>query len=405
MKIEQKTKKEKRVLLVGVGATGSQIVKFLEKQKEVIQIICISNNLKKALEYIDQTSPKIKLVQADAAKPKQILKYSKNVDLIINASLPIYNKNIIKVALEVGANYQDTCSYLEEGYKADQLKYNLDFRDKNLVALINTGISPGVTNLLAKEASEKFDEIEWIKFRIIQENKADRLVFSWSAQLTIEEICAPPIFYEYGQFKKDFPLSREEEYEYPGGFGKKICYAVQGDEIATIPLFIKARRVDYKISGEDIRLFYILNQLGMFSKKKIKISKAQIAPIELFKKLNLQVPTPKQILELKQTSPAIENSVFASTIEVYGVKDYSPLKVRYTAIYPTFKQIPKEFSGATYISYPTAMAVSSFAKYIDEIKIKGVLPPELIPKNVRKMILDDLKNQGMVLIEDRMGQQ
>ncbi|MCX8162980.1 MAG: saccharopine dehydrogenase NADP-binding domain-containing protein [Candidatus Micrarchaeota archaeon] len=396
-------KKQKKIVLVGVGATGSVIAKLLAKQKENTQIICITNNIKKAFEYIDEKNPKIKLVEADASKPKQIIKFAKGASLILNASLPKYNKSLMRVALEVGANYQDMCSELEEGYKPDQLKYSQEFKEKNLIALINTGVSPGVTNLLAKEASEMFDEVEWIKFRIIQENKADRLVFSWSATLTLEEITAEPVFYEYGQFKKDLPFSRQEEYHYPAGFGKKICYSIQGDEVCTIPLFIDVRLVDYKISGEDIRLFYILNQLGMFSKKKLKIANTSIAPIELFKKLNIEVPNPKQMIELKESSPAIENSVFASTIDVYGIKDYRPLQIRYTAVYPSLKNIPKEFAGATYISYPTGIAAATFSKYIDKIKIRGVIPPEALSRNIRKAILDDLKNQKMVLIEDREG--
>lgn len=397
-----KEKRNKKVVLVGGGATGSVIAKFLEKQSNIKQIVCVSNNLAKALEYVQQESPKIKLVFGDAAKKESIIKIAKGADLIINASLPKYNKALMSAALEVGSNYQDMCSYLEDGYKPDQLKFHQKFKEKGLVGLINTGVSPGITNLLAKEISELLDEVEWIKFRIIQENKADRLVFSWSANVALEEVTAPPIFYEYGQFKKEAPFCKQEEYEYPEAFGTKICYSIQGDEVCTIPLFINVKFVDYKISGEDIRLFYILNQLGMFSKKKIKLEKNYgVAPIEIFKKLNIMVPTPKQMIELKRSAPRIEDSIFASTIDVFGIKEYAPLRIRYTAIFPSLKRIPKEFEGATYISYPTGLAVSIFAKYIDKIKTPGVFPPESLQKNIRKYVLDELKNSGMILVEDR----
>jgi saccharopine dehydrogenase-like NADP-dependent oxidoreductase len=64
-------------------------------------------------------------------------------------------------------------------------------------------------------------------------------------------------------------------------------------------------------------------------------------------------------------------------------------------VYPDLKEIAKKMPGATYISYPTAVAVASFAKIMPQIKMRGVFPPEALNSKIRRDILIELEGYGI----------
>ena len=71
-------------------------------------------------------------------------------------SLPRFNLNIMKAALELGSHYVDAAcgpdyqlnpiDYLVES----QLSLNKEFKNHELTALISSGFTPGLSNVIAK---------------------------------------------------------------------------------------------------------------------------------------------------------------------------------------------------------------------------------------------------------------
>jgi len=204
-----------KILVVGTGAVASVLVKFLSKDKEVKKIVCGTNDLVRAKEFIPKMS-KVSLVKLDASIIKQIEKNAKGMNLIINASLPYFNENIMKVALNVGANYQDLCSELKDLKTPEQLKYHQKFTRTNLKALINTGIAPGITNLLAGMANDIFDKIDEIHIRLLEEQKTSEFIFTWSPEIALNvEFTQPALSFQNRKFKLVAPFSGVENYDFP----------------------------------------------------------------------------------------------------------------------------------------------------------------------------------------------
>src|SRR3989338_2233183 len=227
-----------KILLIGVGAVGSVISKYLNKDDEVAEVICASNDINRAKEFVNEGN-KIKLIELDASNIDEIADKARGVNLIVNASLPRFNENILEAALRVGAHYQDLASELADLRTAEQLKFNEKFKQAGLIALINTGVAPGVTNLFAWEAADKLNEVDEIHFRCIEEQKASEFILSWSAETTLDDLTASPLIYRNGEFLLTKPFEDSEEYEFPEPIGKRRAYSIYGDEVATIPLFIK----------------------------------------------------------------------------------------------------------------------------------------------------------------------
>jgi saccharopine dehydrogenase-like NADP-dependent oxidoreductase len=384
-----------KILLIGAGAVGSVISKYLYKDDEVAEVICASNNMNRAKEFISDGG-KIKLVELNASNIDEIVDKARGVDLIINASLPRFNENILEAALRVGAHYQDLASELADLKTAEQLKFAEKFKKAGLTALINTGVAPGITNLLAREAADKLNEIEAIHFRCVEEQKASEFIFAWSAETTLDDLTMPPLVYRDGKFILTKPFGDSEEYEFPEPFGKRRVFSIYGDEVATVPLFIKVKTVDFKSSGSDIEFSKALSRLGLFSKEPIEFNGRRIIPIDFFKQIAPKVPSPQKMKQMIDEG-IIENAIFALFVEVTGKEYNQNIRIKMSAIFPDLKEITKIFPGATYISYPTGTAAYAFSKIVPKIKTAGVFPPEALSDDMRKEVMLNLEQNGIVI--------
>lgn len=390
-----------KIFIIGAGGVASALCKCFEKDKKVVAVTCASNNIKKAKEFIQTRGRKIKLLKSniDASNTNQLAKAIMGFDLVINASLPNFNQQVMKAALQSKVNYQDLCSWLPDFKSAEQLRFHEKFRKAGLIGLINTGVSPGITNVLAAEGKDKFEEIEEIKIRGIEEQKAHQLIFAWSPAITLRELnCPAPVF----RNKKTFfvePLSDGEIYQFPEPIGKKYVVSVQGDEVSTLPLYINVKKVDYKVCGTDIDFGEALSRLGLLSGRSIRIYDKKVKPVDVFLKLAPPVPSPKEMQKLIRTG-IIENAFYLAVIDIIGKQGGKKMRMRNVVVYPDLNEIAKRMPGATYISYPTAVAVASFAKIIPQIKMRGVFPPEALTSKIRRDILIDLEGYGITVQQE-----
>lgn len=311
-----------KILLVGFGAVASVICTLLNKEKKIEKIICGYRNYKRAKEFLITKSDKVELKKIDASNTNDIARAAKDIDLIINTSLPNFNLKIMDAALKVGANYQDLCSHLLDLFHAEQLTYHKKFEKKNeLVGLINIGVAPGLSNLLAKDDADKMDEVDSIKIRFLEEQKTSEMIFAWSPVVTLDELISPPLVFENGNFKLAKPFGHVEEYSYPIPFGKRHAVGIYGDEVATIPLFTKVKNVDVKSADTDIEFAKALFRLGLFERKPVSIGKIKISPIEFFSSImKSKTPTPKEMIRIVKEG-IIEEAEFVLVVDVVGKEE------------------------------------------------------------------------------------
>lgn len=388
-----------RVLIIGSGAVGSVIAKFLNMNKKVKQIICGDINLKRTRQFVNFKSKKITFEMIDATDEIQIKKVAKDADLIINASLPDFNTTIMKAALKVRTNYQDMCSHLDKSNKPQQLRFNDKFKKEKLVGLINTGISPGITNILAKNESDKLDQIHNIKIRTLVDQYAITPIFAMSPEITLEESTASPIIYRNGLFKFLKPFEEFENYNFPDPIGDRYVYSVYGDEIATLSRNIQTKNIDFKSGGFDIESSKMLYSLGLLSDKPIKIGNESIVPLDfIMGKKPPAIPLPTEMNNMIKEGLIADGHV-TIVVESNGKKFNKKMTIKNSIMFPSLKEIAQKSPGATYISYPTGLAAFSFSKIIPLIEKKGIVPPELLHLDLRNYVLTELISNGIQINE------
>lgn len=382
-----------RIFIVGAGAVGSTMAAMLAKEKRVREVICGDRDTKRARQFL-KPGGKISLVKANAASAASIAAGAKGCDVIVNASLRDFNLIVMSAALTAKAHYQDLDSHLLDLKHAEQLQMHKAFKKAGRTGLINAGVSPGVTNLLAREAAERMGSVDSIRIRLIEDQRAEKQFFSWSPRVTLDEVSSAPLVYRKRRFALTEPFADEEEYEFPAPIGRRKVVSIYGDEVATIPLYVKTRNVDYKACGADIEFARTLRDLGMLGTEKVRVAGKRVRPFDVLAKVAPPVPTPMRIKEMLEKGE-LKEATLAAAVDVRGKLAGKTVRQRCMLTFPDMKTIAKRAPGATYVAYATAVSAASFALLVPKIGRPGVFPPEALEKKERTAVLARLRREGI----------
>lgn len=381
-----------KILIIGGGATGSVLAHFLSLEKEVETIVCGDINIRKARRFLPN-HPKITLQPIDATQKDKVALLAKGFDLLINASLSQFNKTLLDAAQEAGANYQDLASKWDNA-KVEQLDFNDKFKVKNLIGLINASASPGVTNLVAKFLISKFDRVDSIKVRLLENVSSDAPFTAWSKEIAFDEATQTPYTWDKNHFIEKDNFGEEELFSFPEPFTNRKCYLISQEEVGTLPLYTKAKYVDLKIGGSEIEFVYTLFKLGLLKKKLVRIGNALISPYELVTKVWPDVPSPQEMKKIAASGKLRDAHFWASIVET-GISDKKKKTWRADILFPNQAEINKLLPGANYISYAAGLSAATFALSIPTLKEKGVYPPEALDAEICATLYEKLKKSGI----------
>ena len=380
------------IVIAGYGKTGSVLTELLSEEKDVDRICCCDIKFGKKQDHKKIAYEKFDLL--DDKKLTSFIKRNK-ADLMINATLPIYNLSLMKNSYSCRVNYLDLASDWDfsnakppaSPYRVEQLDYDRRFNARGLVGLINAGVSPGLTNLLARECSASLDAVDDIKIRLYENNGSKDLGLAWSPEWALDEIEWKPLVYRNKKFIIKENFSEEEIFNFSFGLGNKTVVLISQEEVATIPLYIKTKNLDIKIYDNNIDAMKLIWKLGLTSEKKMRIGRHALSPREILLEL-----LKNNVLDKKLTNAKAR---FAIAINTSGRKEGGLKNISYVVIFPTQEKINKKYENANFITYPSALAAKLFVLAMPLIKRKGVFPPEALGSEVRNFILTGLRSRGI----------
>jgi len=282
-----------KVLLVGVGGVGEAIAAIAKPRSWVEQIVLADYNLDRAKEVQAKFGDvkRFPVEKVDAKHQEQIENLAKKyqVDLIMNACDPSFNKPIFDAAFNYGCNYMDMAMTLSEPHPTEpfnkcgiklgdyQFERGKQWEDKGLFALVGLGVEPGMADVFARYAQDYlFDDIEEIGIRDGANLEVRGYIFApnFSIWTTIEECLNPPVIWEKGkEWFTTEPFSEPEIFEFPEGIGKIEVVNVEHEEVLLIPRWVKCKRVTFKYGLGDIfiNVLKTLHLLGLDNKNEIKL--------------------------------------------------------------------------------------------------------------------------------------
>ena len=291
-----------RVLLVGAGGVGEAIAAIARPRAWMELMVLADYNVERAREVQkklgDAHAKRFPAEFLDASRQENIETLAKkyDVDLIMNAVDPLFNKQIFDAAYNLGVSYMDMAMTLSESHPTDpfnqpgvklgdyQFDKAEDWERMGLLALVGIGVEPGMVDVFARYAQDHlFDEIQELGVRDGANLEIEGYEFApnFSIWTTIEECLNPPVIWEKdrGWFTTE-PFSEPEVFEFPEGIGKIEVVNVEHEEVLLMPRWINTKRVTFKygLGDQFIGVLKTLKMLGLDNKEKIDVKGVQVAP-------------------------------------------------------------------------------------------------------------------------------
>ena len=367
-----------RIFVLGVGGTGSLLAHLLVRQGHTVW--CGDRDPERAKKFLGKKSG-IEVVEANARNLWSIVRAARGCNLLVNASPAVFNEIILRAALRLRSHYIDLNSHLTRSlFKPEQLRFNKRFAAKNRVALICTGVAPGLTNLLAKRGSELLDSVESIQLRLFESTESKDPVSTWSPEGAYDEAISSPRIYRNGKFALAKRFAEREKFRFPPPIGETTVYLAAQDEVCMLPYAIPIRDMDAKIGGNDFDRLYRWFRQGRLNRSQ-----------GIVRKRFPKTLTPRNVAALIRRG-ILYNARFAAAVLLNGMKDEQPLLVRWDASFPSLFQIRQRGLVATPISYATAHVAALFIKHFPRDEA-GVLEPEMLPADTRRAIVAELRSR------------
>ncbi len=399
----------KRIIVVGVGAQGSTIAKRMNEHPGVSEIICADYDLK-AAEVLSQSLGKATAIELDAREVANLIATAKGCDLIVNG-LPLdYNLQVMEAALAVGASYIDMAGPMEdigfvESYKLLFGEWHEQFKAKGLTALVGAGSSPGLANIMAREAVEKLDRCETISICVYENVMTRRFTpFWWSPEIAFWDMAYKTFRFEEGQIITDKPFSRPIKMKLRGIDREVRMVDHEHDEPVTMGLLADevlkgVRNVEFKYGGFGVKLSELLYTMGLLSETPVELNGAQVVPVDLV--LKLCPPAPKYPDELRAIiTDGVLKEEGAFLVRVSGTKNDLPIQIDSYAIGPGLVEA-FETSGLSHEAYLTGQCASVFVMMMVDgvFAEKGLFVPEQLEADARGYCFQNLAALGVSIDE------
>ena len=373
------------VLVVGVGSVGSVIAQYLHEDASIDSLTLADKDISRARSIAGKHGKaKVNAVKIDASSPRELAKLMKGKGIVVNSGHPMFNEPLMQLSKELGISYVDLAS----SNMTDQLAQDEEFRKANTLGVVGMGEDPGLSNIYARYAADRLTKVNQIKVRDgeFSVSKLRGFVPLFSPEVFFEEVLMDAIIFADGKVKHFPPMSEREVYDFPPPLGRQTVYALEHEEVQTLPRYIKkgVQYVDFKLalSDEFVSNVNLLKELGLLSTKPVNVKGTRVRPFDVF---IATLPIPVSVASALSGHAGI-------SVEVSGT--FHGRETKYTlSTQMSHQEAYKRFrSNAT--SYLTgivpAVYVSTFAK--GKIKQKGVIPAEMLDAD---LMLGELTKAGV----------
>jgi len=368
-----------RIFVLGVGATGSYLIKLLTRQGH--HVTCGDRDPERAQRFLGAKFP-VEVERVNARDLRSIIKAVRGPQLVVNALPAVHNRIVLRAAIRLRAHYLDTAAHLTTSpFRAEQVQFARHFEEKRRSAVITAGVAPGLTNLLAACAAESLDSVEAVWVRLYESTESEHPVSQWSAEVSFDEAVSRPRVYRNGRFSFGQRFGEREIFCFPSPIGKVPVMLAAQDEVVTVPHAILLRSMDAKIGGPDIDRLRRWYRQGKLRKSR------GLVPSRF-----PQTPTPGTVDRLIQQG-ILHNAHFAAAVVVEGIKDGRRMTIRWDATMPSLYRLYRQGEFRSPIAWATARMASLFIKHFPRDAI-GVHAPEALPREVRRAILRDARARG-----------
>ncbi|MEK6831101.1 MAG: saccharopine dehydrogenase C-terminal domain-containing protein [Nanoarchaeota archaeon] len=311
---------------------------------------------------------------------------SSRAEVVVNCAELVFNIPIMKACIKTKKSCTDLGGL--QKITIEQFKLYNDFKKKNIINITGCGSTPGISNVMAAYAINKFDYADTIKLGFAWDSNIKVFVVPYSIQSIFHEFTEDPITFHNGKFIKEKRMRCFGNFDFKE-IGKQTTYCIVHSEVYTFNKYFKdkkLRNVHYmagfpKHSFEKIKM---LMDLGFSSDREIEINDIRIKPIDFTTKVLKKLKPPKDYKEVENIWVNIE-----------GIKNSKKIRKEMNCIVRTVKGWEEAGSNID-----TGRAISIISQMLKNglIKQKGVYAPEAVVPE--KEFFKELSKRKIYIYED-----
>jgi saccharopine dehydrogenase (NAD+, L-lysine-forming) len=400
-----------KVLIVGAGMQGQVLTWNLGRSPAITEIVVSDYDETRARFVASQVgNGKACAAFVDASDTDAVARLAAGARLVVNAVIPEFNMGIMRACLQAGAAYMDMASgqtrtkTIDEAY-LEQMTLAGDFADRGLLALLSTGMDPGVTNTFAANGYEDLDRCFEIRIKDYAIFESPVPLQVWSQETYYTDCAQPPLLFEDGEFKRVEIFGRREQYQFPQPFGLGAVICHDHEEVSTLPRLLPRtygdkglRYVDFKMGGPEEGLDADLAFVGsgMASKVPVTLNDGRtVRPIDVYVATLPPNPPAEELARMALAGEITDYGVV--TVDCIGEKNGKRASVGYNIFPPDIRAVNAFIPGATCVSYGTSTPASIYAEFILEGRIAGagIICPEELPRVVRDALVAECGRRGL----------
>jgi len=238
-----------KYLVLGAGMMGSAAAYDLARSAAGNEVLLADINLQTAKRSADAIGANVRAVRLDVNSRRDLVAAMNGCNAVVSAVSYSVNLQVTRAALEAGVHVCDLGGNNDVVEK--QIALDGEAKAKGVTIVPNSGLAPGLINILAVTGSRGFDAIDAIRLRVggLPQHPRPPLNYQivFSVEGLINEYVEQALVIQDGELKHVDPMSDIEEIQFPAPFGTLEAFTTSGG-LSTLPEFFagKARNLDYK---------------------------------------------------------------------------------------------------------------------------------------------------------------
>jgi len=368
------------IIVLGAGMVGSTMAIDMAK----IHSISITDFNKSALDKAVKKCDKLNPIVLDVTNKPTLQKTIDPFDLVICAVPGFLGFETLKAIIEAGKNVIDISFFPENALELNELA-----KQKNITAIVDCGVAPGMGNIILGYYNEKLNITDF-ECLVGGLPKVKKWPFNYKAPFSpvdvIEEYTRPARYVENGNVVVKDALSDVEFVDFEG-VGTLESFNSDGlrSILYTMTHIPNMKEKTLRYPGH-IEYINVLKKSGFFNEEKININGIDVSPLEFSSKILFN--------EWKLGDTEEEITVMRITLK--GTNKIGECKTIVYNLHDEFCSKTTASSMARTTGYTATAAANLFLDGL--FKEKGVFPPELVGKHEKcfNYFLNYLKERNII---------
>ncbi len=375
-----------KVAVLGAGLVGSPMA--LDLAKDPAFEVTVADVREEPLDRLlaSPDGARIRTKRADLSSADEVEALAAGADIILSAVPGFMGYRTLETLVKTGKRIIDIAFFPENPLQLDELA-----KKHGSTAIVDMGVGPGMSSVLAAHAVSQLDEATSILTYVGGLPRVRRWPYEYRAVFSpvdvIEEYVRPARYIENGHLVVRPALSDAEYLTFPE-IGTLEAFNTDG--LRTMADTMKVPNMKEKTLRYPghIEKMAVLRETGFFRTDPVEIDGVKVRPLDM---------TAKLLFPMWKMEPG-EADITVMKVIIEGTKSGKNCRVTYD-LFDTYDPITNVHSMARTTGYTATAGVRMLAKEL--FNQRGVFAPELVGfhRACVEFLLAELRSRGVVYKE------